>query len=201
MVSYVTPRLFPPLPSCFPSFPLLFPLLPFLFPLFPLLRPSPGLSKRRSPATCLLPPASSSSSCLLPPPHASCLLFELSQPSYSASLPPLTNSPIYGMYGPWPRLCPENLLVHNATYSPAVETLARLISVLEQNEKYFEDTTLSLLLALPPPTDPRQEIPACYIDVTKGGFNGGFSSWGKLGPLSIRIGQALSGHATLATGN
>ena len=140
-------------------------------------------------------------SCLLPPPHASCLLFELSQPSYSASLPPLTNSPIYGMYGPWPRLCPENLLVHNATYSPAVETLARLISVLEQNEKYFEDTTLSLLLALPPPTDPRQEIPACYIDVTKGGFNGGFSSRGKLGPLSIRIGQALSGHATLATGN
>ena len=108
MVSYVTPRLFPPLPPvspCFPSFPLLFPLLPFLFPLFPLLRPSPGLSKRRSPATCLLPPASSSSSCLLPPPllpPASSCADLLPPASPPCLLPPFRAQPaqLFGVAAP-----------------------------------------------------------------------------------------------------
>ena len=37
----------------------------------------------------------------------------------------------------------------------------------------------------------------CYLGVSKGGFTGGFHARGKLGPLAISMGQALSGHATL----
>ena len=101
------------------------------------------------------------------------------------------------MYGPWPRLCAKNLELHDANCPPDVDKILRNISDLEKNEKYFEETSLSPLPAPPPPADPRQELPACYLGVSKGGFTGGFHARGKLGPLAISMGQALSGHATL----
>ena len=58
------------------------------------------------------------------------------------------------MYGPRPRLRAKNLELHDANCPPDVDKILRIISDLEKNEKYFEETSLS-----PLPAPPRPPIP------------------------------------------